>query len=211
MIALLEGTFDRGKLEGPGQLITHQGVISGTWRGGVLVSQSYAPVQTARSEPAPTVADENTVSEANPKFTKLLDKLVSQDSLSWASNRYDSGSMRAGSPSDSGGSYVVTGNYTFNQGASGWVKAHFDGGKISCVEYWDFAGNCRQIGQGLGASRQDAPSQTRVRPYNALGNYYQQQQQENNRENLMYENNSHLDQPMDRGNSNYERVNGGAD
>jgi hypothetical protein len=91
------------------------------------------------------------------------------------------------------------------------VKAHFDGGKISCVEYWDFAGNCRQIGQGLGAARQDAPPQTVRRPYNAFGYYQQQQQQENNRENQMYENNSHLAQPLDRGDSNYERVNGNAD
>jgi hypothetical protein len=208
-IALLQGNFSQGKLEGTGKLITRQGVVYGTWQNGVLVSQNNAPVEANSSKPSPTVADENAVSQVDSKFSKLLDKIVSEDSRSWASNRYNSGSMRAGPPSDSGDSFVVTGNYTFNQGTSGWVKAHFADGKISCVEYWDFAGNCRQVGQGLGAARETqsaAPGQTGIRPFNALG-YYQRQQQENAREMLMEENNSHLNQPLDRNDSNYERVN----
>lgn len=209
-IALLQGNSSQGKLEGPGKLITRQGVIDGTWQNGVLVSQSNAPVETNRSPPSPAVADGNAVSQVDSKFSKMLDQLVSEDSRSWASNKYDSGSMRAGSPSNPGDSFVVTGNYTFNEGNSGWVKAHFADGKISCMEYWDFAGNCRQVGQGLGATREvksAAPSQTGIRPFNALRYYQEQQRQENAREMLMEENNSHQVQPLDRNDSNYERAN----
>jgi hypothetical protein len=211
-IALMQGNFSQGKLEGAGRLITRQGIVDGTWRNGILVSQNTAPAEPNRSQPSPGVTGGNAVSEADSKFSTWLDQLVSEDSRSWASNRYDPGSMRAGLPSDLGdGASIVTGNYTFNGGTSGWVRAHLARGQVSCIEYWDFSGVCRQVGAGMGAAREaqaEAPSQTGARPFNALHYYQEQQRQENARELQMEENNSHLVQPMERNDSHYEQVNG---
>ncbi len=79
-----------------------------------------------------------------------MNEIVSVDSRGWMFNRYDYGSMRnvrVESRSQGGSSAVVIGNYTYNGGRPGWVRAQIQNGNVVCVEYWDFAGRCRPIGR----------------------------------------------------------------
>lgn len=76
-----------------------------------------------------------------------LDRLVTLDSRNWMFNRYNRGSMRDGQMvSASGSTTVIGGVYTFNNRQRGWVKARLVDGKFSCIEFWDFAGRCRALG-----------------------------------------------------------------
>jgi|CXWL01.1.fsa_nt_gi hypothetical protein len=80
----------------------------------------------------------------------FMEQIVQLDSRGWMINRYDSGSMHdvlAESRNSDQSSAVVRGAYTFNNGRRGWVRARIERGLVSCVEYWDFSGRCRPVGQ----------------------------------------------------------------
>lgn len=78
-----------------------------------------------------------------------FDGLIAEDAASWMMNRYDRGSMqnmKIIETSNGGRTKVVYGEYTYNGGASGWVKARFVNTKLQCLEFWDFSGQCRPLG-----------------------------------------------------------------
>ncbi len=78
-----------------------------------------------------------------------LDRLVELDSRSWLIRTYDSGSItnvKVLSSSRHGKSATVYGEYTYSGGSPGWVKAELKDGDFTCVEFWDFPGRCRAVG-----------------------------------------------------------------
>jgi hypothetical protein len=90
------------------------------------------------------------------RYSRLLDRLVTEDSRSWALNQYDLGSMRNATVERTvnGKTVLVKGYYTYNQGKPGWVEAQLINGRLSCLHYWDRV-DCRQLGQGLGKQLED--------------------------------------------------------
>ena len=82
-----------------------------------------------------------------PRLTQAMDAVVQLDSRSWMFNRYDVGSMTGVYVSNFGDISVAHGDYTYNRGVRGWVRIQFSGEQIRCVEYHDFAGTCRPVGQ----------------------------------------------------------------
>jgi hypothetical protein len=102
---------------------------------------------TRRDESRSTARSQLTLMKT--KLDQSLDKLVSADSRSWLANRYDEGSMHDGEiveQSTKNSKYTVRGDYTYNSGRPGWVKIRFEGNKPTCIEFWDFAGQCRALG-----------------------------------------------------------------
>jgi hypothetical protein len=88
-----------------------------------------------------------------------FDQLVAEDASGWIMNRYDRGSMsnmKIVSSIEGGRTKIVYGDYTYNGGQSGWVKAKFTDEKLVCLEFWDFSGQCRPLGrspsQGMAAA-----------------------------------------------------------
>lgn len=119
------------------------------------------PQQTAYANlpPAPVRPDPPPPTEETLKYTRLLDRLVAEDSKSWAINRYKVGSMRDVTiEQDNGSRKLVKGFYIFDNGSvekRGWVEAQFVGGHISCFHYWDRV-DCRPPGEGLGKQLENA-------------------------------------------------------
>lgn len=107
--------------------------------------------QTSPSQPqAPAVADTSTRSDIDQK----LDEVISIDSRSWVLNRYTSGSARNGriiNQDLASGRFIVYGEYTYNSSSMGWIKVVFDGDRVNCVEYHDFRGTCRSLGNNPAA------------------------------------------------------------
>ena len=80
-------------------------------------------------------------------MTKALERAVESDSQAWMMNRFDIGSVSnvevLGNTDD--GNISIRGDYTFNGGQSGWVRAVYARGKIACLEYWDRQGDCAGV------------------------------------------------------------------
>lgn len=96
---------------------------------------SSAPQQSGKAPPKEALA--------------YFDGLIAEDASSWVFNQYDRGSMhnvKIISSTNAGRTKVVYGDYTYNGGSAGWVKAQFENGALSCVEFWDFQGQCRALG-----------------------------------------------------------------
>lgn len=88
--------------------------------------------------------------DINSDLTANMDAVVRTDSSGWMFNRYDRGSMRnvqVLESSSDGATAVVYGEYSYNGGSRGWVKARLVNGQLSCLEFWDFAGRCRALGR----------------------------------------------------------------
>jgi hypothetical protein len=113
----------------------------------------YQPTVTANRVPSPPPV----ASEESIKYANLLDRLVAQDSKSWAANQYNRGSMRNVTVvrSSDGKSRIIKGDYTFNNREQGWVEARFVGNRLSCLHYWDRS-DCRSIGEGAGKALERA-------------------------------------------------------
>jgi TPR repeat protein len=80
------------------------------------------------------------------KYNAILDKIVAEDSRAWAYNKYAENSMDEGTITSGAfgkGSYTLRGNFHYIAGGSGWVEAHFSGGALSCLRFWDFPNECR--------------------------------------------------------------------
>lgn len=80
------------------------------------------------------------------KYRNILEKTVIKDSNSWSLNKYDVGSMKRIeilSRSKNGIPSSIMGEYTYNGGMRGWVKANLlNGDTIECLNYHDM-GFCR--------------------------------------------------------------------
>ena len=81
-------------------------------------------------------------------LVQRMDLVVATDAQSWVWNRYDRGSMsNVQILSINGHSGVIYGEYTYNGGNQGWVKVKLTNGELECMEFWDFSGQCRPLGQ----------------------------------------------------------------
>jgi hypothetical protein len=135
-------------------------------QGGVPMSVSQLPQPPSMSPQQhrqPIVARETPPpipSEESLKYSRLLDRLVAEDSRSWAMNQYDQGSMRNAAVEQPGNGKTtrVKGYYTYNNGKPGWVEAELIDGRLSCLHYWDRV-DCRQLGQGLGKQLEAAAAE----------------------------------------------------
>ena len=124
------------------------------------MSVAQLPAPPAPSPPLPQPYQQPFVARETPpsapseeslKYSRLLDRLVTEDSQSWALNEYDRGSMRNAivEQSANGKPSRVKGYYTYNQGKAGWAEAELIDGRLSCLRCWDRV-DCRKLGQGLG-------------------------------------------------------------
>ncbi len=104
-----------------------------------------APPTAAYVPPAPVAPVSVT------PLDRELDAIVKLDSASWMFNHYNAGSMtntKVLARSRKGYPTSIYGEYTFNQGARGWVKVKMNGNNVGCVQFWD-DGSCRPLGQSL--------------------------------------------------------------
>lgn len=77
----------------------------------------------------------------------VMDRIITRDSWGWMFNRYDRGSVRnTRVVARNGNDRIVYADYTYNGGTPGWVQLHIVDGRLGCVEYHDFMGQCRPIG-----------------------------------------------------------------
>ncbi|WP_269514492.1 hypothetical protein [Brevundimonas subvibrioides] len=91
-----------------------------------------------------------TMAQARLTPAAAMEEIVSIDARNWVWNRYDRGSMRdvqIDQTSPDGRVLVFYGNYTYNGGSGGWARARYVDGQFSCIEFWDYAGSCRALGQ----------------------------------------------------------------
>lgn len=88
------------------------------------------------------------LAQTQAELTDAMEGVLRSDSNGWMFNSYDYGSMsnvRTESQTDT--TMTVYGEYTYNDGMRGWVRARVVGNQVDCVEYHDFAGRCRPVGQ----------------------------------------------------------------
>jgi len=128
---------------------------SSTCQGSALTRQTTtdAPDRVAAisSDQSPATAEIAPRVPPRPasSLDRSLDAIVQADSRSWVFNRYDVGSMsnaRVISRSKPQRSVVIYGEYTFNGGSRGWIKARIKHGVVACVQFWD-GPSCRSLGQ----------------------------------------------------------------
>ena len=131
-----------------------------------LAVQRQAEVQSAsRAAAIQREADARTAAaayaalpNAGSTLTRQLDGFVQTDSLGWASNRYNTGSMsnvKIVEGSVRSGNYVMRGEFTYAGGAEGWVMAKMGGGQFECIQFQDTMTGCRPLrtpGQGQAVS-----------------------------------------------------------
>jgi hypothetical protein len=121
---------------------------------------SASPPSRPVVQPAPTVQ--------NPAYAQMLDRMVSEDSRSWAVNRYRAGSIRNVTISGSGSDGTIRANFDYASGSeSGWVEARVQNNKVSCVRYWDFPNQCRPVGTGMARQIEEYQRQQQA-AWNAL-------------------------------------------
>jgi hypothetical protein len=115
-----------------------------------------APARHHRvAPPAAAARGGGGVSEA-----RLLADAIARDSAYWIMNRYDPGSLTdVEVVARAAGGSTVRGNYTYNDGDSGWVEAEIAGGRVSCLRYWD-TGSCDPVRGGGPAPRATPPSES---------------------------------------------------
>jgi hypothetical protein len=197
-------------------------------QGGVPMSVSQLPQPPSMPSPQqqqqPIVARETPrpiPSEESLKYSRLLDRLVAEDSRSWALNQYDQGSMKIATVEQSanGKQTRVKGNYTYNNGRAGWVQAELIDGRLSCLHYWD-RNDCRKPEQGLGKQLDEVARYQRLHPTTATGGSSRGTNSDgfgsifgagytahDRREQQMEEINRQRDVPLSRGDSQYENMN----
>jgi hypothetical protein len=102
------------------------------------------------AEPTPSPLPTKPAPQPNSQsLNQQLDRVIAEDARSWLINRYTPGSARDASVVDfdpATGRAVVFGRYTYNGSSTGWIRVVFNQAKPQCVEYHDFAGTCRAIG-----------------------------------------------------------------
>lgn len=88
-------------------------------------------------------------SQVQSKLAGAIDDLVAADSTSWVIHRFRRGSVHGEqieSTDPSGRPTSVRAHFNYQSGSSGWVRVRLAGGNLSCIEFWDFAGDCRALG-----------------------------------------------------------------
>lgn len=105
--------------------------------GATFASACVGLLLTAGSAGAQSISD----------LTRGMDAVVQLDSRGWWANRYDVGSMHNVSVRSESNYSTAYGDYTYNGGVPGWVRMRYVGEQISCIEFHDFAGNCRPVGE----------------------------------------------------------------
>lgn len=89
--------------------------------------------------------------QAAQDLTQIVENIVMVDARGWAFNKYLPGSMRKVEVIPSGGGIATLyGEYkfaSFQKVKSGWVKIRLRNGSVECIEFWDFSGDCRPLGQ----------------------------------------------------------------
>ena len=122
----------------------------------VLLSPSIAVSKTGhKASQAATSQRTSTPAFTDEQASAYFDSIIATDAQSWVVNRYDRGSMhnmKVVSISSDRRVFVLYGEYTYNGGRPGWVKAQFskpanDNMQLDCLEFWDFSGICRALGQ----------------------------------------------------------------
>lgn len=88
-----------------------------------------------------------TTSEDAQRLRQAVDAVIHLDSRSWIMNRYDVGSVGEVAITRVADHELARAPYTYNGGMPGWIAIQFSGEDIRCIEYHDFAGSCRPIGQ----------------------------------------------------------------
>ena len=129
-------------------LMTPQMAVADVEKKKQAVLAQAARVREAAAARAEAEARIRSLPLAGPIYTRQLAGYVRTDSLGWASNQLDAGSVRnvriyAGSVKS--GNFVLRGEYTYNGGASGWVVAAFTRGKFACIQFWDTMVGCRTL------------------------------------------------------------------
>jgi hypothetical protein len=85
------------------------------------------------------------------KLNPLLDAILSEDSQSWALNRYVQGSASDTdilSKSAEDHTITIRGNFKVNAGTDGWLEATLNrAGDVLCLRYWDFPNQCKKMGE----------------------------------------------------------------
>ncbi len=91
-------------------------------------------------------------------LAKLLNDLVSDQSRTWAFNRYIGGSITGvtvQSKDSQGRPREVKANYSykgFGGNSRGWVRVSFSNGLPQCIYFFDFPSNCKTPGSSIVAS-----------------------------------------------------------
>lgn len=85
---------------------------------------------------------------AGPVYSRQTAGYVATDSSGWAMNRLDPGSVhnvRVYSGTVKTGNFILRAEYTYNGGAAGWAVLQYNGGKFSCIQFWDSMIGCRAL------------------------------------------------------------------
>jgi hypothetical protein len=77
----------------------------------------------------------------------IADFVIRTDAQNWAVNRYDEGSAHVTKKTAAQGATILHAEYDYVGNQTGWVNItlYDDKSKIPCVEFWDFAGSCRDL------------------------------------------------------------------
>jgi hypothetical protein len=137
-----QSTFARSGRASPNGSVLDQ---SGSGRTTQATSVSKPPAETPPQELVPV---------ANVDLNSQLDRVIATDARSWMFNRYNVGSARNAQIIDYDTNtqrVVVYGEYTYNSASTGWIKVVFAGDNVDCVEYHDFRGTCRSLGNNPAA------------------------------------------------------------
>ena len=109
-------------------------------------AEAAAAEAKARAEAAAAAARYAALPNAGPTLTKQFDAFVRKDALGWAFNKYDAGSLRNVkiiSGTTKNGNFIMQGDYTYNGGNAGWVRASMYGNKLNCILFHDAVIGCR--------------------------------------------------------------------
>lgn len=90
-----------------------------------------------------------TATSREAELAKILDYLIAMDSRSWLLHSYSPGSVynvEILNESKDKTSGLVFANFKYTDGSGAWVKAKIGKGGVSCLEFHDFAGQCRPVG-----------------------------------------------------------------
>jgi len=114
-----------------------------------IILPGAAPSVTSRAQPsAPgTFTDQN--------YTRLLDDLISEQSRTWALNRYVPGStsnVTVSSRDAAGRPSKIVGSYLFNGQSRGSVTVDFSDGVPGCMYFFDSPSACKTPGRGIVAA-----------------------------------------------------------
>jgi hypothetical protein len=114
-----------------------------------IILPGAAPSITSRAQPsAPgTFTDQN--------YTRLLNDLISEQSRTWALNRYVPGStsnVAVSSRDAAGRPSKIVGSYLFNGQSRGSVTVDFSDGVPGCIYFFDSPSTCKTPSRGIVAT-----------------------------------------------------------